>query len=81
MLRSKEPVPSHPLIRRWRNLIAVPSYHYHPVFAQAVAAAFREEAFQAVALELPEAAAKEMEWAHGCWPAAVVPKKRVTTLM
>lgn len=80
MPRSKKPLPQHPLIRRWRNLIAVPSYHYHPVFAQAVAAAFRVHVIQAVALEVPDAAAKEMEWAHDCWPAPVASVTALTIL-
>ena len=71
MSRSKPSISSHPLVRRWRNLIGVPSYHYQPVFAQAVAAAFREHVIAAVALELPDTAESELEWANGCWPAAV----------
>jgi len=59
------------LVRQWRNLLAVPSYHYSPVFAKAVASVFNEHAIDAVALELPADAGKELEWADSCWPEPV----------
>lgn len=62
---------AHPLICRWRNLLAVPSYHYHPAFAQGVRAAFQQERIDAVALELPEESEGELAWADDCWPTPV----------
>jgi hypothetical protein len=60
------------LARRFRNLVGIPSYHYEPVFAQAVRRALRRVRPTAVALEVPPAVATELAWADTCWPGPVV---------
>ncbi|GAC1521215.1 MAG: hypothetical protein NVS3B10_22160 [Polyangiales bacterium] len=53
------------------NLLAVPSYHYDPVFAGHVRDAFATFRPTVVALELPAGLAPELEWALRCWPTPV----------
>ncbi len=53
------------------NLLAVPSFHYEPIFAQEVRRAFAEFRPTAVALECPPEMAHELDWALSCWPGPV----------
>ena len=57
------------LVETHENLVAVPSCHYQPVFAQAVRAAMERFHPDAVAVELADALAAEMDWLASCWPA------------
>ncbi len=57
---------AHMLTRQWRNLLAVPSYQYHPVFAKAVAAEFGASPNQVV-----------LAWMAG-GPCAPVPSTLIT---
>lgn len=59
------------LVRRFRNLVAVPSRHHDPVFGRAVHEAFAAHLPDAVALELPPSFAGELAWGASCWPEAV----------
>lgn len=59
------------ITQRLRNLVAVPSYHYHPAFAREVRQAFRTFQPTVVALELGAAWAEELEWGVGLWPSPV----------
>ena len=59
------------LVETYENLVAVPSYHYQPVFAQAVRAAMEKFRPDAVAVELADALKSEMDWLTSCWPAPV----------
>ncbi|MEO5897297.1 MAG: hypothetical protein ABIS06_16525 [Vicinamibacterales bacterium] len=69
--RAAASAPS-PLIRRFRNLKAVPSFHYDGIFGRVVHELFALAPPHAVALELPPEMQREMEWAAGCWPGPVV---------
>lgn len=59
------------LIETYENLVAVPSLHYQPVFAQAVRVAMEKFRPDAVAVELADTLAAEMDWLASCWPAPV----------
>lgn len=59
------------LVRRCRNLVAVPSYHDTTVFAVAVREVFRRAKPGGVAIELAEPWAEELEWGASGWPAPV----------
>jgi len=59
------------LVETYENLVGVPSLHYQPVFAQAVRAAMEKFHPDAVAVELADALAAEMDWLVTCWPAPV----------
>ncbi|MGO9245607.1 MAG: hypothetical protein ACLPT4_16710 [Verrucomicrobiia bacterium] len=59
------------LVETHDNLVAVPSYHYQPVFAQAVRAEMAEFCPDAVAVELADVLAAEMDWLASYWPAPV----------
>ena len=59
------------LVETYENLVAVPSHHYQPVFAQAVRAAMEKFQPDAVAVELADALKAEMDWLVSCWPAPV----------
>ena len=59
------------LVEIYENLVAVPSHHYQPVFAQAVRAAMEKFQPDAVAVELADALKAEMDWLVSCWPAPV----------
>lgn len=68
------PVPppdASALVRRYRNLVGVPSFRFDPAFAQAVVRAMDEHAPDVVALELPEPLAESLAWAARCWPEPV----------
>jgi hypothetical protein len=56
------------LVQEFENLMAVPSYHYHPVFAQELQRALASFKPTAIALEVSELWAKEFEWGVSCWP-------------
>jgi hypothetical protein len=58
--------------QRLGPVIAVPSYHYHPVFAQALRTAFATYKPTAVALEVSDLWAEEFEWGVSCWPCPMV---------
>ena len=66
------------LVETHENLVAVPSYHYQPVFAQAVRAAMEEFRPDAVAVELAETLSAEMAWLAACWPAPVASVRSCT---
>jgi hypothetical protein len=57
---------------RYRNLIGVPSYHFDPLYAQAVRLAFRDLRPAVVALELPVDVRGELSWSLSRWPEPVV---------
>jgi len=56
---------------RTENLLAVPSCHFSPPFAQQVRRAVEAFAPTAIALEVPAGALADLEWAVGCWPSPV----------
>ena len=58
--------------QRLGRVIAVPSYHYHPVFAQALRTAFATYKPTAIALEVSDLWAEEFEWGVSCWPCPMV---------
>jgi hypothetical protein len=58
-------------VETFENVLAVPSYHYDPVFAAAVQTAFATFNPTAVALELPDDLTGEIAWALSCWPGPV----------
>jgi hypothetical protein len=60
------------LITGFRNLSAVPSVHYHPIFGREVIRRMRNAKPAAIALELPEMWAAEFEWGVSLWPSPVV---------
>ena len=60
------------LVRRFRNLTGVPSFHYDAVFGRVVHEIFAQAPPHAVAIELPPEMRPELEWAAGCWPGPVV---------
>ena len=59
------------LVQTFRNLLAVPSVHYQPAFAVAVAEVFARTPPAAIAIELAEEWSAEIEWGASCWPAPV----------
>jgi len=59
------------LVQTFRNLLAMPSVHYQPAFAVAVAEVFARTPPAAVAIELAEEWSAEIEWGASCWPAPV----------
>ena len=59
------------LVRRFRNLVAVPSRHHDPVFGRAVHEVFAARVPDVVALELPPSFAAELAWGASCWPEPV----------
>ena len=59
------------LVQTFRSLLAVPSVHYQPAFAVAVAEVFARTPPAAVAIELAEEWSAELEWGASCWPAPV----------
>lgn len=65
-------IAASPLVRRFRNLTEVPSFHYDGVFGRVVHEIFALAPPKAVALELPPEMQPELEWAAGCWPGPVV---------
>jgi hypothetical protein len=56
------------IVRRHRNLVGVPSYHYEPVFGGVVHEVVERERPDAVALELPPSFRRTLEWGARCWP-------------
>jgi hypothetical protein len=60
------------LVQRFENLVAIPSYHYHPVFAQELQGALATFKPTAIALEVSELWAEEFEWGVSCWPCPMV---------
>jgi hypothetical protein len=60
------------LAQRFGNLVAIPSYHYHPVFAQALQKAVTSFRPTAIAIEVSELWAEEFEWGVSCWPCPMV---------
>lgn len=56
---------------RFENLLAVPSFHYDPVFAAHVRQAFESFRPTVVALELSADLEPELAWALECWPVPV----------
>ncbi len=56
---------------RLDNLLAVPSFHYEPIFAREVRRAFADFRPTVVALEYPAELGDEVAWALSCWPAPV----------
>jgi hypothetical protein len=63
--------PASGQVRRLDNLVGVPSYHFDPLFAQAVDAAFDAKRPSVVALECPRSFLSEFAWAAEGWPAPV----------
>jgi hypothetical protein len=57
---------------RFRNLLALPSHHYHPVFGREAIACIARFRPTAIALEITESWAAEFEWGIGLWPSPVV---------
>jgi hypothetical protein len=60
------------LLTRFRNLSAIPSYHYHPVFGREVVRTIKTLKPAAIALEISEMWASEFEWGVSLWPSPVV---------
>ena len=60
------------LVQRFENLLAVPSYHYHPTFAQEVQTALATLKPTAIALEVSKLWAEEFKWGVSCWPCPMV---------
>jgi hypothetical protein len=58
-------------LAQWQNLIAVPSYHYHPVFAQAVRQVIEQYAPDAIAVEIPDFVRADLDWALDQFPVPV----------
>jgi hypothetical protein len=56
------------IVRRHRNLVGIPSYHYEPVFGRIVHEVIHRERPEVVALELPPAFWPILEWGAACWP-------------
>jgi hypothetical protein len=59
------------IVRRHRNLVGIPSYHYDPVFGRIAHEVIDRERPGAVALELPTHFRPLLEWGAECWPDAV----------
>ncbi|OGA42563.1 MAG: hypothetical protein A3G24_25145 [Betaproteobacteria bacterium RIFCSPLOWO2_12_FULL_62_13] len=57
---------------RFRNLLAIPSHHYHPVFGREVVRSVASFKPEAIAVEISAAWAGEIEWGASLWPAPVV---------
>ena len=60
------------LVTQFRNLSAVPSFHYHPVFGREVVRAIKSIEPAAIALEISNMWAHEFEWGVSLWPSPVV---------
>lgn len=58
-------------VATWRSVVAVPSVHFHPWFAQQVRRVFRGARPSVVAVEMPERYRREVTWALRCWPTPV----------
>ncbi|MBP1776425.1 MAG: hypothetical protein H6Q86_2435 [candidate division NC10 bacterium] len=64
-------VANGPIVRAFRNLVAIPSRHYDGVYGRAVHEVFADAQPDAIALELPLCFLPELEWALTCWPGPV----------
>ena len=69
-----------PFVRRFRNLIGLPSCHYDGTYGRAVREAIALYTPQVIALEVPACLMPELEWAACCWPAPVASVSRHMTL-
>lgn len=61
-----------PLVEHHRNLSALPSFHYHPVFGRELGRILRRQPPSVIALEIGPNWAAEFQWGVSCWPCPTV---------